>query len=353
MRTRTFGLRALAGTVVVALAATACASGAQSPPGPARNGLPGPEKTTITIGISSDDPHQFALQLAIDEGIFEKYGIKATGKLLNGVQPTTQAMLSGQLDAATNNATASIISLGTSRPLVDIGVTINRLPDVIYGGNGVTTAEQLRGKKIAISQLGGQSNTEAFIGMRQLGLQADEFHITQIGSQGARISALQAGTVSATPADPGLKAKLAKSGISPLVDLRTADVRVPGSNIQVRRDFTEKYPNLTLIIMAAVIEAVQTEFTDTKTVAHYYADWAGISDEESMELWQDYLEAKLPQRDMRAYVPGYNLAKEVLADFDPSITYVDATQAYDGRFIDKLDQMGFLQKLGVPATDAS
>jgi hypothetical protein len=56
---------------------------------------------------------------------------------------------------------------------------------------------------------------------------------------------------------------------------------------------------------------------------------------------------------MRAYVPGYNLAKEVLADFDPAITYVDATQAYDGRFIDKLDRMGFLQKLGVPATDAS
>ena len=72
-----------------------------------------------------------------------------------------------------------------------------------------------------------------------------------------------------------------------------------------------------------------------------------------MDLWQDYLDAKLPQRDMRAYVPGYNLAKEVLADFDPAITYVDATQAYDGRFIDKLDQMGFLQKLGVPATDAS
>jgi ABC-type nitrate/sulfonate/bicarbonate transport system substrate-binding protein len=353
MRITSFGSRVLACAVTVAVVASACASTEQSQPGPPRNGLPGPEKTSITIGISSDDPHQFALQLAIDEGIFSKYGIKATGKLLNGVQPTTQAMLSGQLDAATNNSTATIISLGTSRPLVDIGIVINRLPDVIYGGKGITDANGLRGKKIAISQLGGQSNTEAFIGMRQLGLNADEFHITQIGSQGARVSALQAGTVAATPADPGLKAKLAKSGITPVVDLRTADVQVPGSNIQVRRDFAEKYPNLTLIIMAAVIEAVQTEFTDTKTVAHYYADWAGISDDESMELWQDYLDAKLPQRDLRAYVPGYNLAKEVLADFDPSIAYVDATKAYDGQFIDKLDQLGFLQKLGVPSSSTT
>jgi ABC-type nitrate/sulfonate/bicarbonate transport system substrate-binding protein len=348
MRTRSLGIRAFAGAMAVGLVASACASSEQSPPGPPRNGLPGPEKTSITIGISSDDPHQFALQLAIDEGIFDKYGVKANGKMLNGIQPTTQAMLSGQLDAATNNATATIISLGTSRPLVDIGIMINRLPDVIYGGEHIACPEQLRGKKVAISQLGGQSNTEAFIGMRQLGLQPDQFHITQIGSQGARVSALQAGTVAATPADPGLKDKLAKSGIKPLVDLRTADVQVPGSNIQVRRDFAERYPNLTLIIMAAVIEAVQTEFTDTKAVAHHYAQWAGISDDDSMELWQDYLNAKLPQRDLRAYVPGYNLAKEVLADFDPSIAYVDATQAYDGQFIDELDQMGFLHKLGVP-----
>ncbi|MGV9796513.1 ABC transporter substrate-binding protein [Mycobacterium sp. NPDC003449] len=352
MKTTSFGLRGIATAVAVLLATSACTSAAADIPGPARNGLPGPEKTSITIGISSDDPHQFALQLAIDEGIFDKYGIKATGKLLNGVQPTTQAMLSGQLDAATNNATASIISLGTSRPLVDVGVTINRLPDVVYGGKGIIGPDQLRGKKVAISQLGGQSNTEAFVGMRQLGLEPDEFHITQIGSQGARVSALQAGTVAATPADAGLRGKLEKSGITPLVDLRTAPVQVPGSNIQMRRDFTEKYPNLALIIVAATIEAVQTEFTDTETVAHHYAEWAGISDDESLELWQDYLDAKLPQRDLRAYVPGYNVAKEVLADFDPAIAYVDATQAYDGQFIDKLDQMGFLRKLGVPVEPA-
>lgn len=341
-------IRTAAAAMVLALVASACAAPGYSPPGPPRNGLPGPEKTEITIGISSDDPHQYALQLAIDEGIFAKYGIKATGRMLNGVQPTTQAVLSGQLDAATNNSTATIISLGTSRPLVDIGVMINRLPDVIYGGQGVSGPEQLRGKKIAISQFGGQSNTEAYIGMRQLGLQPDEFHITQIGSQGARVSALQAGTVAASPADPGLKQKLAKSGIAPLIDLRTADVKVPGSNIQVRREFAQQYPNLTLIIMAAVIEAVQTEFTDTETVAHHYAEWAGISDEESLDLWRDYLSTDLAQRDLRAYVPGYQLAREVLADFDPAITYVDLTKAYDGQFIDRLDQMGFLQKIGVP-----
>lgn len=349
MRTWSAGFRAIVLLALVTLAGSACASEDGGPPGPSRNGLPGPEKTSITIGISSDDPHQFALQLAIDEGIFAKYGVKATGKLLNGVQPTMQAILSGQLDAATSNSTSTITSLATSRPLVDVGVTINSLPDVIYGGAGITGADDLRDKKVAISQLGGQSNTEAFVGMRQLGLQANQFHLTQIGSQGARISALQAGTVAAAPADPGLTAKLAKSGIKPLIDLRTAKAKVPGSNIQLRRDFVEKYPNLTLIIVAAALEAVQTEFTNTRAVAHYYAQWTGSSDQESWQLWQDYLTAKLPQRDLRADVAGYNLAKEVLMDYNPSIANVNVARAYDGRFIDRLDRMGFFAKLGVPA----
>ncbi|MFI6348600.1 ABC transporter substrate-binding protein [Streptomyces sp. NPDC050560] len=347
-RPRTARTAAVAGALAALLAAAGCAKPDGGPPGPSRGGLPGPEMTSITIGVSSADPHQFALQLAIDLGIFKKYGIRAEGRLLNGVQPTTQALLSGQLAAATDNSTATITSLATSRPLVDVGVTINAFPDVIYGGKGIGNAADLRGKRVAISQLGGQSNNEAFIGMRELGLKPGEFHLTQVGSQGARISALEAGTVAAAPADPGLDAELAKSGIRPLIDLREAEDRVPGSNIEMQRSFTRKYPNLTTIIVAAALEAVQREFTDTDTVAHLYAKWAKISDAESRKQWHDYLGAHLAQRDLRAHVPGYELAKQVLTDYNPDIEHVDASKSYDGRFVDRLQRLGFLKRVGVP-----
>jgi ABC-type nitrate/sulfonate/bicarbonate transport system substrate-binding protein len=312
------------------------------------NGLPGPEKTTLKVGISADDPHQFALQLAIDAGIFKKYGIDAEGRFFNSSTATTQALLAGQIDVDTSNATNVITSLTTSRPLVDIGVMINKLPDTFYGGKGIHKADDLRGKEVAISQFGGQSDMEAETALKILGLSVDDVHLTQTSGESARVSALQAGTVAAAPADSSLAPELEKAGITPLVDLRTSDARVPGSDIALRRDFVDKNPNLTLIIAAAALEAVQYEFTNTDQTAKYYAKWANTSEAESTAKWQEYIKSGLAQRDLTSTVDAYKAAQEVLSKHNPDIEKVDVSKAYDGSYLAKLESLNFFEKLGVP-----
>jgi ABC-type nitrate/sulfonate/bicarbonate transport system substrate-binding protein len=314
------------------------------------NGLPGPEKTSLKVGISADDPHQFALQLAIDAGIFKKYGIEAEGRFFNSSTATTQALLAGQIDVDTSNATNVITSLTTSRPLVDIGVMINKLPDTFYGGKGVHNADDLRGKEVAISQFGGQSDMEAETALKILGLNVDDVHLTQTAGESERISALQAGTVAAAPADPSLAPELEKAGITPLVDLRTSDARVPGSDIALRRDFVEKNPNLTLIIAAAALEAVQYEFTNTDETVKYYAKWAKTSETEAAAKWEDYIKSGLAQRDLTSSVDAYKAAQEVLSTHNPAVEKVDVSKAYDGSYLAKLKSLNFFEKLGVPTS---
>jgi ABC-type nitrate/sulfonate/bicarbonate transport system substrate-binding protein len=314
------------------------------------NGLPGPEKTSLKVGISADDPHQFALQLAIDAGIFKKYGIEAEGRFFNSSTATTQALLAGQIDVDTSNATNVITSLTTSRPLVDIGVMINKLPDTFYGGKGIRSADDLRGKEVAISQFGGQSDMEAETALKILGLGVDDVHLTQTAGESERISALQAGTVAAAPADSSLAAELEKAGITPLVDLRTSDARVPGSDIALRRDFVEKNPNLTLIIAAAALEAVQYEFTNTDETVKYYAKWAKTSDDEARAKWEDYVKSGLAQRDLTSSVDAYKTAQEVLSTHNPAVEKVDVSKAYDGSYLAKLQSLKFFEKLGVPTS---
>jgi ABC-type nitrate/sulfonate/bicarbonate transport system substrate-binding protein len=351
-------MAAVAGLVALLMSVTsACGSsqdnGSSSTGGGAAksvNGLPGPEKTSIKVGISADDPHQFALQLAIDAGIFKKYGIDAEGRYFNSSSATTQALLAGQIDVDTSNATNVITSLTTSRPLVDIGVMINKLPDAFYGGKGIHNADDLRGKEVAISQFGGQSDMEAQSALKILGLTADDVHLTQTAGESERISALQAGTVAAAPADPSLAPELEKAGITPLVDLRTSDVRVPGSDIALRREFVDKNPNLTLIIAAVALEAVQYEFTNTDQTVKSYAKWSNTSEAESAAKWQDYINSGLAQRDLTSSVEAYKTAQDVLATHNPAIAKVDVSKAYDGSYLAKLKSLGFFEKLGVPAS---
>lgn len=356
------------GLLCVLVLASACSGGTQQSAegggtgtrgaqtkGPGESGtaglLPKPELDSIQFGISANDPHQFALQLAADQGLFKKYGITDVGgHFFNSSSSTQKALISGQVDVVTNNATRTVLSRATDRPCVDVAVMINKLPDVLYGGKGIENAADLRGKKVAHHGPGGQSYTEAVVGVRALGLSVDDVQLTTVGGQTARVAALKAGTVAAAPADPALAGKLAKVGIKPLVNLAKSDVHFPGSNIEFRQEFVKKYPKTVLAVTAAVLEAVQEEFTNTSDVAKRYAGWAQVDPPESNDIWQNYINSPLPSRDLRSSLEAYKNAQDVMANINPEVGKVNVSKAYDDTFLNKLKKIGFNKKVSVPSS---
>jgi NitT/TauT family transport system substrate-binding protein len=310
--------------------------------------LPPAEKDTITFGISAIDPHQFQLQLALDAGLFEKYGLKATGTYFDGSQKTLQALLAGQIDFATSTSSQTITTLTTNTPAVDIAVMINKLPDYIYGAKGITSGDQLKGKKVAISQLGTQSHAEMVVGMKELGLAPTDVTMTPIGGQSARVAALEAGTVFAAPADPALSDKLTGEGFSVLVKLPEAQSKFAGSNVMTLRSYADANPNTTLRVAAAVLEATQLPYTDLDTVVKAYAAWAQVDEAEAKANWQAYLDSGIAQRDLRSSIEAYQNARDVLLTVNPDVKDVDLSKANDSSFLDKLEAMGLYDELGVP-----
>jgi NitT/TauT family transport system substrate-binding protein len=361
-RGRPGAMLALVTMVVLALSACSAgtpstsASGTASPPAgsaaPAESNaaatMPPAEQDSITFGISAIDPHQFQLQLALDAGLFEKYGIKAQGTYFDGSQKTLQALLAGQIDFATSTSSQTITTLTTNTPAVDIAVMINKLPDYIYGAKGITSADQLKGKKVAISQLGTQSHAEMVVGMKELGLAPTDVTMTPIGGQSARVAALEAGTVLAAPADPALADKLTGEGFSILVKLPEAASQFAGSNVMVLRSYADKNPNTTLAVAAAVLEATQLPYTDLDTVVKAYAKWAQVDEAEAKANWQAYLDSGIAQRDLRSSVEAYQNARDVLLTVNPDVKDVDLSKAFDGSFLDKLEAMGLNDELGIP-----
>ena len=326
---------------------SACGGAEEKASGEPMNGLPGAEQSSIKIAISTADPHLFALQLAVDKGIFEKYGIDAKTVLMEGVQPV-QAVISGQVEVATSNAAQVVTSLTTTEPLVDLGIFVDGLPDILFGSKGIKNADDLRGKKVAISNLGGQSHAEVVLGLKELGLTPDDVLITEVGAEGVRVGAMQSGSVAAAPVDPSLEAKLAKEGITPLVDLRESELSLPGGDIMFRRSFVDKNPNLALVVVAAALEAVQLMFTDTDEVSRLFAKWAGITEEESIGIWDAYLASNISVRNLRATTEGYENIRDVLVSTNPAVADVDVSKAYDSTYLDKLEDLGFFEKFGVP-----
>jgi NitT/TauT family transport system substrate-binding protein len=321
-------------------------SATAEPSGPQE--LPPPEQSSIRFAISANDTNSFTLQLAHDAGLFEKWGLDSEGFFIEGTQPATQALLAGQVEIASNTASQSVTSLTTDQPLVDVGIVTIKLPDYIFGAKDVATGEDLRGKRVAVSQLGGQSHAEVVVAVRELGLEPEDVQIVSIGGQSARIAALQAGTVEAVPADPAVADALTGEGFTILVKLPESEGVFAGSNIQVRRDWADENPNTTLRIVLACLEAIQMQFNDTEQVAEYYAEFAQLSPEEALEGYQLYVDSGIISRDLRATVESYEPVRDVLLTINEAVADVDISQAFDGSYIDMLEEMGYFEELGIP-----
>jgi ABC-type nitrate/sulfonate/bicarbonate transport system substrate-binding protein len=104
-----------------AVASGAVPAGEASDELPVAERLAAPEVKSITFGISEVNPAHFALQLAFYSGMFEKYGLTAEPRLLEGADATLAALTSGELDVASASSGQTILSLLTGTPAVDIG----------------------------------------------------------------------------------------------------------------------------------------------------------------------------------------------------------------------------------------
>jgi ABC-type nitrate/sulfonate/bicarbonate transport system substrate-binding protein len=309
--------------------------------------LPPAEQTNIRFASGDVGTHSYFIQLALDAGLFKKYGLTGQSFTFTSSTAVVQALIAGQLDAAVSTSTQTISTLKTSRPAVDIGVFSTKLPDYLYAGKGLT-APDLKGKKAGVSTLGSQAYQEIIAGMAVLGMKPGDMTIVPIGGQAARIAALESGNVALVAADPALATQLAGDGILPVVKLpELANVDFAGQNVMVIRSFAEANPGTMLRLTAAILEAVQLPFTNLPLVVQKYAKYAQLSEADSQATWDLYLKAGI-QRTLYASDASYAAARDALAPINPDAANFDLTKAHDFSFLDKLKAMGLDAQLGIP-----
>src|SRR5262244_1025437 len=99
-------------------------------------------------------------------------------------------------------------------------------------------AEELKGKRVGVSQLGASPDFIARLGLRQMGLNPDrDVTIVPIGSPGERWAALNAGHVQASLFQPPFTLRARKAGFATLLDFSTLDFPYILSGVLTTRSF--------------------------------------------------------------------------------------------------------------------
>lgn len=331
-------------TPATAAPATQAPTAAPTPKGQ----LPKPELTKIRIGLSTpSEPVQFAEKLADMLGIYQKNGIttvEITG--FEGDGKALQALVAGQLDMMVGGSSSTINTVITDTPMKIVSMNGLLLADGLWCGPKIKTPADVKGKSVAISTFGGTSHGAAILGLQGIGLTPKDATITQVGGESSRIAALKGGSVGCAVVDMAKEAEMKAADMNLLVDLAKAKLQWGRSGLQARTDFLQKNPNTVLVVVASVLEAQNVMWTDPKTAGAKWAEFARIAPDKAQKAVDEFI--KVGARSMFFTADAFKAPQETLAAVNPAIANVDVTKAFDLSFLNKLKEIGYYEKLGIP-----
>lgn len=157
-------------------------------------------------------------------GAFEKHGLKVLPIFMRGGREAVQALISRDVTMLQQGSSGVILAWAQgAKDLVVLGATGNKLDYVLVSGPQIKKPADLKGKRIAISQLGASTDFIARLAVRQLGLGEKDVTLLGIGAQGERWAALAGGHVDASVFQPPITLRARKAGLPVWVDFSKSD----------------------------------------------------------------------------------------------------------------------------------
>jgi ABC-type nitrate/sulfonate/bicarbonate transport system substrate-binding protein len=182
---------------------------------------------------------QAPLWAAKEGRYFEKYGIKNLEVIqFSGGQPVTRALIGGDIQISTTGGAAVVNARLKGADTIIIARTVGVFPYTLYVGKEIRDASDLRGKKLAVSTVGGSGYVAMQYALRKLGLDPDkDVAMLQVGDFGTRLASLASGTVQGSLLLPPFTLRAKELGLRPLYDLVNSGIQYPINQITTRQSF--------------------------------------------------------------------------------------------------------------------
>ncbi len=347
MRSRTLRLSAVP-LLVGAMAITACSgpgSSSQAPAGSADepNGSEAAQAQECTdvgkvsLGWHSISQSVWPMWIAEDQGFFDKYGIDA--QLINA---EGARILSGVISHSTPIAFASgadlLDPIVEGADLLAIYSFENGTPtDMIVGGEGITSADDLQGGVAGANELGGESDSLVRLGLTELGLEPDvDTRVVSVGGESTRIAALAAGQVDATLVDAGLRNDMEEQGFNILYDFTEGDFTIAKSEVITTKSYAEENPETVQCVVNALVDALDFWKENKEGTVDTAAKYSGDMDRAALEGLYDLYVPKLPDTpvvDVEALAAHKEL--RLALGGDPAIADINVEDYVDNSYVEK------------------
>jgi ABC-type nitrate/sulfonate/bicarbonate transport system substrate-binding protein len=300
----------------------------------------------LIFGWSAITGSQAVPWITKEAGLFEKHGLDTTLIYLDGGSRAIQVLLSGDVpivQGGGNSPVAARLRGGDVRIIAGI---VNVLAYSLVVNPEIKKPEDLRGKKLAISRFGSNSDYATRKILVKWGLTPDkDVAIIQIpGGQPTRLAAVQNKQVAGLVAQPPVTVLARKARLNFLAepsDFGTAYTNTPIASttafLRDRRDVARRFTR-------ALVEGIYVYKTQKEFAKQVIAKYMRINDSEAIEDSYQFFSPIVPAKPY----PPLDGIKEVLLELgekDPKARVAKPEEFADSSFVKELDDDGFIDGL--------
>jgi NitT/TauT family transport system substrate-binding protein len=302
--------------------------------------------TRIRLSQSNVGLTATPLWVAASHRFFAKYALELEPVYVRNSTIQIMALTTGEVQLSHTGGAPTLNAAAQGHDLKIVATFGHGVYWDIVARPEIRTLEELRGKNLGVTNVGGTTWIGAILGLEHFNLtpDRDRIQLQGIGDQTVLLQALGSGRVDAVLVEPSFTRELKKRGFKVLAELSSANIPFASSGLVVPQTYLKKEPDVVENVLKALIEATAFLYkpANRRVVLEILTDRLKLSDTVSAkEALQDLdkLVAKRPYPDL----DGLRNIQRVMK-YNPSVARIKVDSVIDDRIYRKLEESQFLDR---------
>lgn len=307
--------------------------------------LPAAAATKVTIGYATVTARLMPLWIAHEQGLLAKYGIEAQPILIRGAPTLVSGLASGDIHIGRTGGSAMLAAVAAGHDFKFVASFSSRNTYDVVTRPNIKRAEDLRGKRFAVTSIGGTVWMGVLLWLEHFGLddQRDKIQMQVVGDQGIQAQALETGLVDAAVLDGAFSRKLKQKGMNIIAEytemtkLLTGQSMVVPTRLLQQGDLAENYLKAEIEGLAYSL-APKNKATVVRAMMKYLRTDAAGAEDGYVDLQRGVDRKPIPS------VEGLRNVQRLLRLRNPKVGDLKLEDVIDGRIARRLDESGFIEK---------
>jgi ABC-type nitrate/sulfonate/bicarbonate transport system substrate-binding protein len=303
-----------------------------------------PAQERVRAGYSGISGYQVPLWLAVDLGLFKKYGLVLEPILFRGGAESTHALTGGEIQFDVVAPQPHIAATLSGADIIIIGTYFNKHTYSFVARPGIRSPQDLRGKKVGVLSVVGLNQIVVAAALRHWGMEEKSVTLVRTGGSRDRFTALQNGLVDATVLTGAFVDRAKAAGMQVMLDLGDLAESFPTVSMMTTRGFQSTKRHLVRAFLQGLSEGIHLFKTDPLLGQKSLSKWMRTQDKSLLEsAYQSYA----PRISYPPYseVSGIQVVVDDLANSRADAKGKKAQEFINEDVLRELEKQGFFKSL--------